>query len=345
MSKSTSPQMKSLRENLSLEQFRKLAKDLHKSLTAGNVEAISLLRDFHPAYSNATDQQITDAEFSLRDAQLVLAREYKFENWADLKEFMTWDVAVQAQDIEGIRKALREKPERICQDIRRPARKGFVKLAPISYCNNNPEMMELLLKHGAELNVPGESMLDNESTPEFVDFAAAQGADLNAKYYNWPVLTCFVGYGPNIPSIKRMLAHGADVNIVADGPGVEKWRPYAAGGNTPLHVATCSSYSVRTGGKFKRDLDIEKYKEVVRILLDAGADVHATTFVDGTSDEGLIYQGETPLHFAAACGDEEMIQLLLDHGADIGKRTAKNETPLDYAKRYERPESIVRLLD
>ena len=336
---------KSLPKNPSLEQFRKLAKDLHKSLKAGDGDAVARLREFHPAYSAAIDEQVNLSELSLRDAQLVVSREHHFENWADLKEYMAWDVPVKAKDLAGIREAVREKPARIHQDVRTFRPNGsFWSMAPIHFCNNNSEMMELLLELGAELNVPGESMLDNDSTPEFVDFAAKKGADLNAKYYNWPALTIFVGYGPNIPSIKRMLAHGADVNIVADGPGVAKWPP-AAGGNTPLHIATCCSYSVRRGGKFKRDLDIEKYKEVVRILLAAGADVHATTFVDGTSDEGLIYQGETPLHFAAACGDEEMIQLLLDHGADKQKKTAKNETPLDYAKRYERPESIVRLLE
>ena len=341
---SKSPGRKSLPKNPSLEQFRKLAKDLHKSLKVGEEDAVARLREFQPAYSASTDEQVNHSELTLRDAQLVVAREHHFENWADLKEYMAWDVPVKAKDLAGIREALREKPARIRQDVRtfRPSG-SFWSMAPIHFCNNSAQMMELLLEHGAELNVPGESMLDNDSTPEFVDFAAKKGVDLNAKYYNWPALTIFVGYGPNIPSLKRMLAHGADVNIVADGPGVEKWPP-AAGGNTPLHVATCCSFSVRRGGKFKRDLDIEKYKEVVRILLDAGADVHATTFVDGTSDEGLIYQGETPLHFAAACGDEEMIQLLLDHGADISKQTAKNETPLDYAKRYGRPESIQRLL-
>jgi ankyrin repeat protein len=39
------------------------------------------------------------------------------------------------------------------------------------------------------------------------------------------------------------------------------------------------------------------------------------------------YCGETPLHNAMAYGSKEMIQMLLDAGADAGIRTRHGETP------------------
>ncbi len=49
----------------------------------------SRIRAHHPNYPHATDATIAVASFTLRDAQLVVATEYFFENWADLKEYKT----------------------------------------------------------------------------------------------------------------------------------------------------------------------------------------------------------------------------------------------------------------
>jgi ankyrin repeat protein len=54
--------------------------------------------------------------------------------------------------------------------------------------------------------------------------------------------------------------------------------------------------------------------------------------------------GETPLHFAAAFGDEEMIQAMLLAGADREAPNTHGETPLNYAGRHRRPRSIRDLM-
>jgi ankyrin repeat protein len=61
--------------------------------------------------------------------------------------------------------------------------------------------------------------------------------------------------------------------------------------------------------------------EIVRALLDAGADVHPR-------QEG----GFTPLHSAASEGDEEVVRLLLAHGADRDARSDGGKTPADLAR-------------
>jgi ankyrin repeat protein len=55
-------------------------------------------------------------------------------------------------------------------------------------------------------------------------------------------------------------------------------------------------------------------------------------------------RGETPLHRAAAFGDEAMITQLLERGADRRLRDANGDTPLSWASWHLRPASILALL-
>ena len=55
-------------------------------------------------------------------------------------------------------------------------------------------------------------------------------------------------------------------------------------------------------------------------------------------------KGETPLHRAAAFGDEESIQMLLDAGAKIDAKDMHGDSPLSWASWHLRPVSILRKL-
>src|SRR5688572_5346253 len=78
--------IKSLPARPNLEQLKNQAKDLLKSLTSGNPDAIQRIRELHPRGSGASEAEINAAELSLADAQLVIAREYGFDSWPKLKE-------------------------------------------------------------------------------------------------------------------------------------------------------------------------------------------------------------------------------------------------------------------
>ena len=130
------------------------------------------------------------------------------------------------------------------------------------------------------------------------------------------MLAAFMG---QVELLRLFLAAGANVNLAMP-----------IGGETALHMAAVAN---RTAA--------------AKVLLDAGADpnLHVKSDV-GTSmfDGNVKLWGETPLHFAAAYGDEEMIQAMLLAGADREAPNSHGETPLAYAGRHRRERDIRKLL-
>ena len=79
-------QFKQLPPNPSLEHLKSQAKKLLKAHRQGSVDACHRIRAFFPKLATATEAEIQRAAFGLQDAQLVIAREYRFANWTQLKE-------------------------------------------------------------------------------------------------------------------------------------------------------------------------------------------------------------------------------------------------------------------
>ncbi|MFA6915075.1 MAG: ankyrin repeat domain-containing protein [Parachlamydiales bacterium] len=109
--------------------------------------------------------------------------------------------------------------------------------------------------------------------------------------------------------------------------------------------------------------------EIARLLIDAGADIHARDFNNRTPlhcalrsyywepKKKAIYllekgadvnskdgEGNTPLHYAAKCGDIPLIQLLLRYGADKSSKNLNGETPYDVAHFCTHYSSALRVL-
>src|SRR5205807_3050024 len=71
--------------NPNLAHLKYQAKDLLKVHAARDPRAAQRLREFHPRFPRAVDDEIFAAGLSLTDAQLAIAREYGFPSWARLK--------------------------------------------------------------------------------------------------------------------------------------------------------------------------------------------------------------------------------------------------------------------
>jgi len=55
-------------------------------------------------------------------------------------------------------------------------------------------------------------------------------------------------------------------------------------------------------------------------------------------------KGETPLHRAPAYGNESIINILVESGADPATKDANGDTPISWGSWHLRPSNILRLL-
>ena len=154
-----------------------------------------------------------------------------------------------------------------------------------------------------------------------IKFLLSRGAALSSLGRNFDLNgACFHGHWR---LCRFLIEQGADVND-ADPEN----------GETALHAALCTT-------------DRVAHDRVLKVLLDAGANPNAAT-LDGADTGGFMRdartKGETPLHRAAAFGNEETIGLLLQHGAKIDARDANGDSSLSWGSWYLRPDSILRLL-
>lgn len=120
----------------------------------------------------------------------------------------------------------------------------------------------------------------------------------------------------DLATVQRLLSEGVEVN--------SRICSYGRYGGTPLH-------------KSAADASSEKDFRILRLLVEAGADLNAT--IRGTF--------ATPLNLAASDNDIEVVELLLELGANPDSRDWGQQTPLMLALRsgsVERCLPVVRAI-
>lgn len=98
----------------SLSLLKNQAKTLRKACSSNQPDARLRVQTYHPTYSKSVP-----ADLSLRDAQLVVAREYGFESWSDLKrkvEIEAEKTDFQKHKAERIKKCT-SSPDEIAQVV------------------------------------------------------------------------------------------------------------------------------------------------------------------------------------------------------------------------------------
>ena len=190
--------------------------------------------------------------------------------------------------------------------------------------NDHKEMAELLIAKGADVNVKeglGITLLHFANTREIAELLIAKGLDVNAKdAEGWTPLHSAVANG-HAEVAKLFIEKGADVNAKD------------VDGDTPLDYAIEEGHTEtadllrKHGGKAEElkaepptakapdisihDAALYEGLEAVKQHLAAGTDVSA-------KDE----DGVTPLHYAAAKGLNEIVELLIAKGADVNAKVA-----------------------
>jgi ankyrin repeat protein len=180
---------------------------------------------------------------------------------------------------------------------------------PLHYATREgrKDIVELLLNAGADVkrtNKFGHTALTiaiNNKYDEVAKELVLQGADANSTEY---VLTRAV-MSRDVESVKKWLALGVNINVNQQDPQ----------GSTPLHGAIFMNAP-----------------EIIKILLDAGADVNVANNV-----------GSTPLSLALSQRLYELMHELVRRGANVNQQDAKGNTLL--MGPYGSREAVKILLD
>jgi ankyrin repeat protein len=206
----------------------------------------------------------------------------------------------------------------------------------------HPEMMELLISHGAAVDARSfhrdyQRHVTAEGRPKSLDsggftpllYAAREnciacvevllesGADIDLADPDGVSPLHLAIMNANWDVAKRLIEAGADV---------DQWDIYGA---APLFTAVGQRTRV-DGGRASIDPPNEASGlDVVRLLLQRGANPNMQLFFRPANARGSTNtRGSTPLIRAATNNDLEVVQLLLEHGADATLYMADRQTPI-----------------
>ncbi len=140
-------------------------------------------------------------------------------------------------------------------------------------------------------------------------------------------------YATDVPAMQLLMAHGADPSVPTQktpsrrrGGDAEEDRsglpPVPTGGPAvyPVHAATGVGYGEGFAANAHRHVPDGWMPSTRYLVEELGADVNARDL-----------NGYSPLHHAAARGDNQLIRYLVDRGADVMVVSRKGQTTVDMA--------------
>lgn len=330
-----------------LEHLKKQAKDLLEAQRTADPDACALINEFHPRFANAPASQIRQAELSLSDAQLVIARRYSFPSWPRLKHFVdSYDnetvsddsqqlkAAIDQNNIEGVRKLVAANPDLLHEHLRRSKTFHYTNYRPLTYAcaAGRAEVARALIEAGADVHEDGNLPVARGSgSIPVMELLVAHGVDINTKAYDWGPLVLYPCEGHDLKSIQWMLAHGADPNRVYPG---QRSVETALSMVLRTYVRTdrmqgCVDALVQGGAEHQDGalFDILRgRRDLLRRRLDAHPEAVHQHF---TIEDGRLHGGfcggaplayTTLLHYCAEYNLVEEAKILLERGADVNAR-------------------------
>jgi hypothetical protein len=338
-----------LPSNPNLDHLKYQAKDLLKEHAARDAGAAQRIREFHPHFSRATDAEIFAARLKLSDAQLTIARESGFPSWPRLKKHVEKPTdlnlphqeriedpvfrravdLIDAGDAAGLRVYLKQHPRLVHQHVAFEGWNYFHNPTLVQFIAENP------VRHG---KLPANIV---DVAKVILDAGPAQ-SELNET-----LMLVATGSVPRecsaqLPLIDLLCDHGADPNSALHAAALHNEMEAAhalirRGARVDLPVAAALGRIddfrrlLPESNKDDRHLALALASqfgqvEIVRLLLDAGEDPNRYNPVGGHSHS-------TPLHQAAASGNEDMVRLLVERGSRLDmKDVLWHGTPEGWAR-------------
>ena len=279
----------------SLEHLKKQARQLLRSVLQADSSAVDRFREVQVTYATPAAR--------LAQAQLVIAREYGFDNWANLKARVG---ALSDDPVEALTGAIKANDAPLVRQVlaRYPVLKSTLNEPLPSYSFDTPAIVAAVQK-------------DNR---DMVDALLAAGADINARSRWWAG-----GFGVLDSSSQELtpylIKRGAyvDIHAAARLGMFERVKELVNGDSALVHAR---------GGDGQTPLHFASSVEIAAYLLDHGAEIDARD-VDHESTAAqymvghwprrpevaryLVGRGaQTDILMAAALGDLELVRSYLD---------------------------------
>ena len=216
---------------------------------------------------------------------------------------------------------------------------------------------------------------------ECIDLLLQRGMDVNISGYFYGTALQAASCVGNVEVVERLLESGAETDILHDAYGTALRAAVIQGHEDLVRLLITYGADVNLRNNDCSDSVLHlalgsRNNAIFKLLMDAGADMNITTSkqhvlilaceqgdsalvehllargvdvsVSGTKPEhwhDSFYQKATPLHAACANRHLPVVQLLLDHGADVEKTNESSATPLIAAVRANDLSVICSLLD
>ncbi|HEY1239020.1 MAG TPA: ankyrin repeat domain-containing protein [Bryobacteraceae bacterium] len=343
-----------LPERANLEQLKKQAKSLLHAARAQDPAALERFRAI-PALSGSCNPQ----SVALHDAQFVIAREYGFKSWNDLREYveeraLSFDAAVD----EFVRSATGDAQARALR---------LLALHPgIARANLFTEL------------VLGDAAAVETRLKAHPDAALQSGGPQNWEPLLYVCHTCLHRESPEraaglVKIARGLLRHGADPNAEyhwnwhRELPRTALWGALVAMGHLPLAEVLLEAGANPTDGVSTHIAAGAGHLPALELLQRFGLNVNGIPggvpplryimswhwnsegvrwLLEHGADPNLAWaeHGDAPLHIAAERSDVEMVDLLVSHGADIHQRRSDGRTPHTIASLYGNQEIAAWLL-
>jgi ankyrin repeat protein len=314
--------------------------------------ALEQIREWHPRFTDWTDEEIRQAPFTEEDAKLVYAREHGFETWDDLtsrvnvlasrtdtattEPFMAAFGALQSGTVAGFEALLRANP--LLVNERGTNGNTLLNLA-VSFAGKpnwkgGASAIEALLAAGSDVNDANDRgwtplhAAAYSNQPGIAGMLVAKGAALDAEAHGaggTPLIAALFWGHREVADLLGRHAVAPNNLRAAAGLGIPGLVEACFSGERTLTPEACAARGFyRPHSGFPDWLPSTDPQEVLDEALVWACKSNRVTVLErlvraGAKPDADPYRG-TPLIWAAACNRTEAAAWLLDHGANVNQK-------------------------